>query len=1220
MGAYAVRQYSPKMKLEPFLHWMRLGRASGVGQHVCRSTYFRRASGVGRKTFSALRDQECSCGPSPSSFLRPTPDARRPTKSPLIPTLLFSLFWILSAAVPSHAFTFNRNEAHIDWRTSETEHFRFHYPAELEPVAGYIAGIAEGVAEAKLKRYNIRLPNKVEFVVREDIFSNGWANSLQNTMTVWISDWDFPIRSSHNWLKDVVTHEFAHLVSIQSSSKLASPIQGLVLGYQDYYNEPVQSSAATIIPFTHQPNWFAEGVAQYESELSGYDAWDSHRDMLLRTAALDDKLLGYDRMGSFAGTSLEYELGPYTQGFSFVRYIAARYGDPSITRLWAENARIHRQTLSGSMERVLGKAGGAVWEDWKNAVTAQYADQVKALGPLRQGKKLTSEGFYNYYPRWDSKGESIFLISNRGRDDFKGALYKYALADTGKKEDERIKLVAPIRSPFAVAPDDSTILYHSAKEQDENGMQKLDVYQRNPMRKQGFLESLFDFGPDKTLVRYTKSLNAAQASYDKEGKRIVFVRNRLSNFYLCVAPVPEGPDPKTGKTELDPDEVKTLFPSESAMEGKFGFNIYSPRFSPDGKSILFSYYDGGSRNIGIINADGTGFRPLLARPYDERDPEWSPDGRSFFLSADSNSIYNIYRYTFASGADSGSGASGALEAVTQVAGGAFTPAVDPSGRRLAYVGYDKDGFSLYLLDDVKAVAAPPAALRNLHPENETIEPIDFGGKSGKYVGAPNRYIVNPLLIGQEMSSSTRSAREGEPKWLAGFNGLINDPITKNEVSAALLLEVGNGIDYFGANDEILSADKESQFYLSWSNHSLPVSLEASFARGNLTTHDTVTVRDKDGGTPFSVEEQNYAVTFRNVEAAASYNLFDAGAIEDDYKTSYVRLAGGYAWNDFNFYEPPFPFAFQYYKNLYVSAMANLYSSSYSDKEIIAPQGMAAAVSYTYNKSGIVRKGSFSEVFEVTKDGAIQARFRDYTLQDLDAGATYGIGLPWSDDGSLVMSGFLGSLLNWETKADNAAEDTLDTFFSKSMFLRGYPFLRDIENLAFQGENTVKLSADLNQPIIPDIYKGVWVLFLEDLYVNAFYEAGRAWNGSPWDARLFDADAWKLDGNPDGWFQSVGWGLKLNARIYNNYPFLAYFEAATALSGVPDGRNGTQPLENVKIKFGGRGSEFDTHATRISFGVSFGLYNGLLGSAGPATATGSKPARHPNRPRSPFARF
>jgi hypothetical protein len=322
------------------------------------------------------------------------------------------------------------------------------------------------------------------------------------------------------------------------------------------------------------------------------------------------------------------------------------------------------------------------------------------------------------------------------------------------------------------------------------------------------------------------------------------------------------------------------------------------------------------------------------------------------------------------------------------------------------------------------------------------------------------------------------------------------------------------------------------------------------------------------------------------------------------------VAGGYSWNDFNFYE--YPFAFQYYKNLYLSTVANLYSATYNDKESIAPTGLAAVAAYTYDLSGIVRNGTFAETFEVTDAGEVRTRFREYTLHDLDVGATYGIGLPWSDNGALLISGFAGSVLDWHVDNPDSGADTLDTFFSKGMFLRGYPFLRDIENLAFQGRNTLKFSADLNQPIIPDIYKGYWVLFLEDLYLNVFWESGRVWNGSVADPRLFQADYWKPASHADGWYQSAGWGLKLNARIYNNYPFLVYFEAATGLSGYPDGKGGLLPLENVKIKLGGRGTEIDTYATRISLGVSFGLYNGLLGRQ----AIGS--AHNPMKPVSPFA--
>ena len=1132
------------------------------------------------------------------------------------PRLHFALLGVaLFFATSLGAFTLNRNDAHIKWRSFETEHFIFNYPAELEPIAGYIAGIAESVAEEKMQRYHIRLPNKVEFVVREDIFSNGWANSLQNTMTVWISDWDFPIRSTHNWLKDVVTHEFSHLVSIQSSSKLPSPIQGLVFGYQGYFNAQVQPGFATIIPFTEQPNWFAEGVAQYESEFSGYDAWDSHRDMILRTAALEGKLLSYDRMGTFAGTSIQYEQGPYTQGFAFVKWIAEKYGDGALIKLWAENSRIQRQTLSASMQRILGKDAYTLWEDWKNSITAKYSEQMKSLGPLHAGQKLTTEGFYNYYPRWDSKGEGIFFVSNRGRDDFKGSLYRYNLADTAvmkvgkdsipdkdgkkKKEEDRLKLVSgSIRSPFDVMKDDSTFLYHNAREEDKNGIHKLDIFQKNPLRKKGFIKGLLSFEKDQTKKRFTKNLNAVQASYDHEGKRIVFVRNYLTNFYLCTAPVPEIRNSKTGKIELNADSVKTLFPTDTALQGKYGFNIYSPRFSPDGEQILFSYYDGTSRNIGMVNSDGSNFHAVLSRPYDERDPEWSVDGKSFYFSADSSGIYNLYECELATGN---------LKPLTQVSGGAFAPAVDPLGKHLAYAGFDSSGFSLYLLDLKGEVKTPSVALKTLHPGNEKVEAIDFEGKSEPYIGIPNRYILNPLLFGEEMSSRDHSAKIGEAKWLAGFNGEINDPILKNEVSGALLLEVGNGLDYFGANDEILSANKESQFYLALTNHSLPVSLGVSFSRGNLTSRDTIFTTGADLVVASKKKEiEHYAIIFRNAELAADYNLFDATLSDNGSQASYLGFAGGYSWNDFNFFESQF--AFNYYKNIYLSSMVNFYGQKYSDKEPVAPQGLAAAIGYNYNLSSIFRGGSFAETFDFS-NGVITPLFRNYTLQDFDAGLTYGLALPWADNGALVVSAFAGSILDWKYTNNKGIDDTLDSFFSKGMYLRGYPYLRDIENLTFQGENTAKASADLNQPIISDIYKSYWILFIEDLYVDLFYEAGRTWNGSFGDPKLFEADYWHPDQHPDSWYQSFGWGLKLNAKIYHNYPFLAYFEAATAVSGIPNGKGGIEQIENVTIPIG-RNTHINTYATRISFGVSFGLYNGLLGK---------NVAHNPYRPESPFAK-
>jgi Tol biopolymer transport system component len=1147
------------------------------------------------------------------------------------------------SALPAGAgdFTWNRNAAHIDWRTAETEHFRFHYPRELTDAAGEIAGIAESVAPTIIRRYNARLPGKVEFVVRDDIFSNGWANSLQNTMTVWATDWDFPIRSTHNWLRDVVTHEFAHLVSIQSGAKLPAFIQGVVVGYEDYYNAPVRGGLSTIIPFINQPAWLAEGVAQYESERAGFDAWDGHRDMLMRVAALEDKLLPIERMDVFAGTSLEYEMGPYTQGFALSRFIAARYGDDALIKLWAENSRIHRQTLSGSMERVLGKTDRQVHSEWKNEITARYEEQAKAIGTRVEGQKLTSVGFYNYFPRWNAKGDGLFFVSNGKRDDFRAGIRFLKLEDTTKKEAERLVAIPGSRGHFDVAGDDSTFLFSSAKDTDKNGMRKLDVYQRNLRREGGFFER-----KDPTEKRFTRDFNAVHASYSKDGKRITFVRGGGSNFRLYVAPVPEG-------DSLTEEDATAIFPPEDSLTGRFGYNLYTPKFSPDGSRILFSYFDGTTRNVGVIDADGKNFRPVLAGPQDERDPEWAPDGKSFYYVSDETGVYNIRHRSLSSGAD---------VAVTNVLGGAFVPAVSPDGSKLAYSGYDKDGFSIYLIDTsavgaakAPAVAAvttaarmetsaketveaspttnaPPTTLRvsealearqarEAHP-SPAVEALDLSGRDEHYVPVPTRGILTPLIFGQEAIASTREKgvipKDGVTKWLAGASGYLADPVLKNELSGALLVEIGNGIDYFGNHSALVSPDKESQLFLAISNHATPVTLGLSFFRGNLASFDSTKNRDvpRPGGgvDTLVVERQDYALTFRGLEASAAYDLFDATAVGDADKTSFVRVAAGYGWNDFNFYDlgGGQGFAFTYFKRLYLSTLVSLYGSDYNDKGMVAPAGFAAYLGHSYSRNDL-----FSCTSNYTSDcftfnnGALEPKYKTYNLHDFDLGATYGAPVPWSKNSALVMSVFASSVAGlpknrFDVDPSTGKADSSSDFFERGLMVRGYPYLRDIENLALHGTNTVTLSADLNQPILPDLYRRWWILFAEDLYANVFWEAGRAWNGSPFDKTLVAPSAWTPGKRDDGWFQGVGAGLKLNARVYHNYPFLGYVEASRALSGIPDGRGGLIALDDVRL-FG-----FDLPVTQVRFGVTFGLYNGLLGEKA------RRDARHPMNPRSPFA--
>ncbi len=72
-------------------------------------------------------------------------------------------------------------------------------------------------------------------------------------------------------------------------------------------------------------------------------------------------------------------------------------------------------------------------------------------------------------------------------------------------------------------------------------------------------------------------------------------------------------------------------------------SVAAPKFSPDGKSIVFSvtesFLEKGKTNsdIFLINSDGSGLKQLTSDPAADNSPQWMPDGKSIlFLSSRKN--------------------------------------------------------------------------------------------------------------------------------------------------------------------------------------------------------------------------------------------------------------------------------------------------------------------------------------------------------------------------------------------------------------------------------------------------------------------------------------------------------------------------------------------------------------------------------------------------------
>ena len=203
-----------------------------------------------------------------------------------------------------------QNHPELRWQVVETEHFRVMYHQGLEGAAARAAEIAEHAYAPVTDLYDYRPVDKVRIVLKDyDDYANGAAYFYHDTIEIWTSalEHDYELRGTSDWLRNVITHEFVHIVSLGAARRMPQRVPALYLQYFGYEREKDRPDiligypdvlASYPVMNTVVPMWFAEGVAQYQALGARYDRWDSHRDMLLRMGVLEDDLLTFNEMGT----------------------------------------------------------------------------------------------------------------------------------------------------------------------------------------------------------------------------------------------------------------------------------------------------------------------------------------------------------------------------------------------------------------------------------------------------------------------------------------------------------------------------------------------------------------------------------------------------------------------------------------------------------------------------------------------------------------------------------------------------------------------------------------------------------------------------------------------------------------------------------------------------------------------------------------------------------
>lgn len=952
---------------------------------------------------------------------------------------LFLLLFVLS--INAYA-QFNEFHPEYDWFTIRGKHVVVHYHREAERTARIVCKIGDEVWEPITSLYEYE-PETVHYIIKDiDDYSNGATYFFDNKIEIWSSSLDFDLRGSHNWLRNVITHEFTHMVQIQSGMKLTRTIPAFYfqfLNYEDkrrpdilygFPNVVVSYPVATI----NIPSWFAEGTAQYQRKELNYDNWDSHRDMILRSYALDGNMLTWNQMGVFEKTSLGSE-SVYNSGFALTRYISQKYGEDKLRLITNRLGKWVNFTIDAAFKDVLGKSGVEIYGEWRNFLEQDYKNRsAEILANLVKGDEIVKEGFGNFYPRFNKKGDKIIYVSNKGTDYLgTSSIYMY---DLNTKEDKL--LVAGIRSTVAFTPDETKIIYAKLSEENKGWRNIHDLF-------------VYDLNSEEE-TRLTYGLRSNNPDVSSDGKKIVFVYQTDGTTNL-------------GTVDINGKNFKRITFFEN------GELAYNPKFSPDNKSVFFDYSYHHGRDLAKVDTSGANFEFVVKTDDDERNVTFINNNEVVF-ACDETGIYNLYKYNLNTKEK---------QRITNVTGGAFMPTINNDGN-ICYAGYTSTGYKIFYLskdeqlkvDDSKKYVRtfnPPLGedkpkgdltddyykkLRNFND----YETPDY--KEEKYSSAFSKITFFPFLRVDNYNTSNSFLDRLKP-------GVF---VTSNDHLNRFGFFAGGSINKRWERDLFLTFEYRNKLPLLYNMGIKPtLSLELySISRK----------------ADVEINFDEYDETYRT-ETDVTYNLFEVDLVfSHKIFAEGNNLEARFIYSDYvaalgSFILPTTSTLYPTTKDKYFVGK-NIQLKYTHDFKIptvdsdINPIGRSLELQYNYEFNEYNPDGNYS-----VENGSLVPIYKNFRFSKLE--------LNYKEHIPVFKNHTFNTQLRIGTILSPAVPDFFDFYLGGLVGMKAYPFY------AISGNEVAWLNITYRFPLFKDIDARMGLLYLDKIFLSIYGDYGNAWTGS-----------------------------------------------------------------------------------------------------------------------------
>lgn len=1015
-----------------------------------------------------------------------------------------SLFVIL--CLTSSVFAQFDPNPELDWYTIETTHFYVHYYKGTVRTANTAAIIAEEIYGPITSLYNYEPKDKVSLIFNDESdFSNGATDYYGNRIEIAAGALDFELRGTHNWLRNVITHEFTHIVQVQSSMKLSRKVPSIYLQWLNYEGErrpDVLYGYPDIIvsyPFSGiiVPSWYAEGTAQYQRQQMGYDFWDSHRDMILRTITLDDKLLSWNDMGQFASVTTLKAESIYNMGFALVRYISWKYGEDKLKEISHNLSNLSSLNCESAFKNAIGKSGSDLYDEWKDYLKRDYNERIKNVKKNEtEGAVIASTGFANYSPQFSQDGKNITYLSNKTFDYGSTSLFSHKM---GEKNDDNDKLlIAGVSGGYSWSPDGSYIIFARRNKPTIHEKSVFDLYVYNKKSK------------EEEQITHNKRAHSPAYSFD--GKEICFVVNGDGTQNLCFS-----------KNTLD----KQLTEVVQLTNNKNGEQIYSPKWSPDGNYIIYDYSDRDSRGIAMIEVSSGKLEHLFeSTDADFRNPVFSPDNKYIYISSDMTGIYNIYRYeTVNEMSMTAADRKAKLHQITNVKGGAFMPAVDSAGK-LTFSSYKSSGYTISVLDSISEIdslvesnnavySKPERVFEKYAQENENnsmeakdhFDWLKLKNFNDTVSATKPRYPYNnastslffiPVLRFDNYTKNGTFWDALKPglyfysQDVLGKMGIFGGASMNKNLERDLFLEFdyNNGVPFL-KNFFINKLSFVPYFTLQGFNITRKTNAEIIAGIDSANVNLTYDLLEFDFAMAFKIINSNHNLKFG----------FSISSYTSDLDAFSLPSVGSIPGSSTN-----------YFKGRDLSLTYTYSSIKPSKNDDINPVGRNVKIKYDYEFNylnptlSVDNQGNVIEVYNKAKFHRLEAN--------------------WSESFSLFNTHSLGFKLNGGSIIGPTQDNFFDFYASGLPGMKGYPFY------AIGGNRYATANLTYRFPIAQGLDFNFLQFYFDKVYFSLFGDMGNAWDGNATKLKDFKKD--------------IGAELRLQTYSYYVYPTSFALSAAYGL--------------------------------------------------------------------------